>query len=605
MPPNTGPITRAAVVIGVDRPGGLKPLVGAAKGAADVKKWLKAEGYHVTSFTDAGGKVVERSKIFKAVKGYVDRGTVEKMVIYFAGHGFLNDLSEVWMLSGAPEDPLEAISLHESGEFARNSNIPNVIFISDTCRSTPQGFDQNRMGGGTIFPNRTDVHGETQVDKFFATRPGYSAVELSQDEARKIYKGLFTEVLKDMHLKADRAHLSNGMIDGTPAKVVTNRCLQNFLPEQFTMTARRLGLTIKQKPQLRLECGDGMFVARAKPAPGGPSVAYRGPAFSLDTPPPPPITLEETALRLLTEKATLEVRGGNATLTYPGLRGTYTDAATELLAKVGKLASDIEPQRFESRTGIRIIGSTALEAVGIDVDTHVLILDRPDDMRPNRPARSLIRVHGAKDEWSNPEGPGSALVQFAEGTSAIIATIPNYVAQVSCEDGKVVNIAYVPAENSKLWQKYSARAPQIEKFRASAAAAAQMGVFAVGRKAANDFGDLIREPKKYDPTLGLYAALAYAEVGLRAEINSISAYMADDIGAILFDIWLLSGAGDTALKRIPICPMLSQSWGYLGPRGVELSKALSEADRENSLWTTFSAHEAAMLIELAKAGTLR
>src|SRR5689334_11601306 len=101
--------TRAAVAIGVDRTGGLQPLQAAARGAEDVADWLRREGYDVTCLTDLRGDPVRLSDVAAAVTTYVELGTVEKLVVYFAGHGYLNVSSEVWLLSGAPENANEAI----------------------------------------------------------------------------------------------------------------------------------------------------------------------------------------------------------------------------------------------------------------------------------------------------------------------------------------------------------------------------------------------------------------------------------------------------------------------------------------------------------------
>jgi hypothetical protein len=75
------------------------------------------------------------------------------MVIYFSGHGFVLQSSEYWMLSDALEDPNAAISLDDSIVHARKSAIPNVVFISDACRSAPESLQLTQIHGSVIFPN--------------------------------------------------------------------------------------------------------------------------------------------------------------------------------------------------------------------------------------------------------------------------------------------------------------------------------------------------------------------------------------------------------------------------------------------------------------------
>jgi hypothetical protein len=127
---------RAALVIGVNKTGDLPFLSAAASGAVKVGDWLRKEGFQVQSFVD-GRKPVVAGEVFTAVSDLVERGTLQQLVIYFSGHGFLNNGSEHWMLSGAPANPNEAISVAESVLLARECGIPSVVLISDACRSTP------------------------------------------------------------------------------------------------------------------------------------------------------------------------------------------------------------------------------------------------------------------------------------------------------------------------------------------------------------------------------------------------------------------------------------------------------------------------------------
>jgi hypothetical protein len=129
------PSTRAAVVVGIDRVGGLQPLRAARSGAVAVADWLKTEELDVTLIVD-DQKPVLANDLKTAIKTLVNRGTLDQLVIYFAGHGFVSGSnSEFWLLSNALEDANEAVSLNESRDLARQFGIKNVVFISDACRS--------------------------------------------------------------------------------------------------------------------------------------------------------------------------------------------------------------------------------------------------------------------------------------------------------------------------------------------------------------------------------------------------------------------------------------------------------------------------------------
>jgi hypothetical protein len=98
--------------------------------------------------------------------------------------------------------------------------------------------------------------------------------------------------------------------------------------------------------------------------------------------------------------------------------------------------------------------------------------------------------------------------------------------------------------------------------------------------------------KGVDPTLGLYAAYAYSDAGLPQQVCSVRGYLRDDLQADLFDIAMLAGALSPTShppRVVPFCPMLSQGWGLLRVKGVQLAPVLAPlADlRRPALWTTF------------------
>ena len=165
----------AAVVIGVNGAAGLPVLSAAASGARDMAEWLKNEHYDVTAFVDDTGPV-KASPIFEAIDAIVGSGRYERLVVYFAGHGFVSQQSEFWLLSKAPHNPNEAISLTASAYLARYSTIPNVVFISDACRSRAVDLGTANIQGPNKFPSpgsfpRVPVN----VDQFLATRISDSA----------------------------------------------------------------------------------------------------------------------------------------------------------------------------------------------------------------------------------------------------------------------------------------------------------------------------------------------------------------------------------------------------------------------------------------------
>ena len=226
---------RAAVAIGVNRAVGLPVLRAAASGARFVAKWLETEGFETKLFIDDGVEV-KASDVFNVIGNLVKRGTLDQLVVYFSGHGFISGQSEHWMLSGAPYNPNEAISLHESVALARNSGIPNVVFISDACRSTSGSLGIQRVHRNLIFPSTARSHSPpSYIDQFLATLVGEPAFEIPLKESVGQHEGIYTSCFIHAFKSPDEDMVRT--IDGMP--VVPNRNLRGYLEREVREERRR------------------------------------------------------------------------------------------------------------------------------------------------------------------------------------------------------------------------------------------------------------------------------------------------------------------------------------------------------------------------------
>ena len=113
--------------------------------------------------------------------------------------------------------------------------------------------------------------------------------------------------------------------------------------------------------------------------------------------------------------------------------------------------------------------------------------------------------------------------------------------------------------------------------------------------AAEQFARQIRMGKSTDPTLGIYAAYAYAMASFDRGAQSVHEIMRESFaGLSLYDTALASGLIDEACSGRPLlfpaAPMLRQGWELLRPRHAPLSKAfrIARPYLTDSLWTTFS-----------------
>jgi len=584
--------------LGVNRTGGLAPLRAAVTGAREVAAWLRAEDLDVTCLDDETWPVTIGA-VKTAIRKYVDLATVEQLVIYFAGHGYLNANAEIWLLSGAPDDPDEAIDQIVSGEYARSCGIRSVVFISDACRSNPPTVQAARVRGSSIFPNRQPGNTDVEVDRFFAAKPGDPALELSWDEATKIYVGLFTEILQQIHRNPDQSLTRRVIVDGAEAIVLPSWHLKKVLPDRVNAAAQARSVRLHQLPQLRLECGEDAFIARA---------SFTG----------APVTRSGSLIEGALEAQAQFHKSAAQHIATPGVfRWAETRSHESGLSLTGQFEPDFsaavnrivaadDPRHFETQTGIQVTGAGVSWARGFGLEARVIPAPRP----------ALVHLQGAGPS-DVPTGPGSILLAFEDGAGTVLAGLPGYVAAVTVENGRVVNVSYVPAQNSPDWDDYLANRPSLDRQRATAAAAARNGVLAVDRDAARRLVDSVREIGRIDPTLGLYAATACTELGLKALVRSMRDALSQQLNADLFDIAALSGGmteypareqgrAVSEFPTVPFCPMLNQTWSFLRPRGLDTPGVWREAGRHRlpALWTTFGPEGMAILREASELGDL-
>lgn len=588
---------RAAVVIGVDRAGDLPRLAAAAAAAGRVADWLEAEGFAVQRFLDSAGPV-RVAAIYDAIEALVERGTLEQLVVYFGGHGFLNNYAEHWLLSNAPDNPNEAVSLVETVELARLSGIPSVVLLSDACRSRADTLRAERVRGSLIFPNNGAAGAvDPEVDRFLAAAPGDPALELPVGQTASSYEAVFTASFLSAFERTDPALVRE--VGGLP--VVPNRLLKEsrYLERETARRVAARSLRLHQQPKAIVESGPEVFIGRAHPPP-----PPTGPIAPVSPAPLPP-TVADVAARELT-LAGARLPPLKAPLD-PALVPPRAEDVDRLAEDTGFLASQAQIRSasaaaaasFEAGSGIALFGAR-VDRVAAGPGIIANLLTAGGDGRP-----AIVRLT-AKGRRA-----ASLLLGFAGGGGTVVAALDDYVGAVVVEAGRVVSVSYVPARGSSRWRGDRQVTERLERLRAAVATAARFGVFRIEgereerRLRAAWFLKSIILGKYIDPALGLYAAYAFVEAGLPEEVGSVADVMRGDLGVDLFDVAMLAGrlAGPPPAdprQTVPFCPMLAQGWGLLRVRGVALPELVAEAGYRlrPALWTSF---EEAVLRPLAEA----
>lgn len=567
----------AAVVIGVNKAGNLPTLGAAVSGAQSVAQWLKGANFEVKLFVDEHVPV-KASALFDSINELVQRGTLDQLVVYFSGHGFLNAYAEYWMLSNAPLNPNEAVSLTESVVLAKETGIPSVVFISDACRSTPDSIGASRVRGSLIFPNGDISRNQrAEVDQFLAALPGSPALELPVTASAPIFEGIFTSCL----LSAFQTPVSSLIktIDGV--RVITNRDLKTFLESEVVKQAESRSIKLQQKPDATVVSGNDTYLAPVSNPELGSVTGVSEPEWSV----------KEYAAK------TLQTAGGGAILSE-SLRTRATqpddpcppddpyciyipDSVTEFKRAQTRVvdanAAVLRPStKFAGRGESEIrVAKASIKQVASDGGVKSQILD---------PSRVVVRLRG--------KAAANVMIRFEDGSGMVIPAIKGFICSLVFDGKGVAGATYIRINGPN--------DPDIEKLHADVTAAAQSGIFRIdgareaAAKNARIFGDKIRVGKSADPTLGLYAAYAYSQADLIDLVKSVNADLRNELGIELFDVAMLArdraGVALFQTKTIfPMFPMLSQGWNLLRVLQVQLPAGLEEARNHlrPSLWTTF------------------
>lgn len=616
---------KVAVVVGVNRTGGLPPLKDAAAGAIRVADWLRAEGFEVHLLTDDAGPV-RVAQLFERIEAVCRAGIYDQLLVYFSGHGYLNDGAEHWLLSDAPVNANEAVNLEENVYLARDCGIPNIVFVSDACRSTPQSLRADRVRGSLVFPNVGASRGHrAEVDRLFACMPGDPAYEVPVDKSSGSYRALYTACLSKAFVDTAEAYCR----DVGGIKVLSNRSLKRLIPNLVEAAASEASVTLFQKPDSIVESADDFYIARVTRTLGPPQAdasridggeARQSPPLRLppifggwfgdrlggyfggkaggrfghlgrrDVPATPAAApaAGDVSLR---EHADILVGEMLGTTTF---RGGPPDPDVRLGAAIRTASRLPGLDGVERGRGIAVRGAAIAEVHGIGCEAYLVEAG-------GKGMDGWVRVEpGQNSEVSFPD---SVVVRLGDGSGGVLAVPDGFVCAVGVEadgggsartDG-IAQVAYTPLRTNACFNDFLERRDEIERARALVAGLARKGVFKVERWQAAVLREKVAIRSTVDPTLGLFAAYAYADIGLSDEVEALASRFPDGFGGRMpYDLALLARSEPRIDGRsmTPLCPMLSRGWQLLRVFGAKLAPHVEEAGmyRRATLWTTFERH---------------
>ncbi|MDY7807118.1 caspase family protein [Burkholderia stagnalis] len=576
-------MNRAAVLIGVNRVKGLPALNDAVRGARRMREWVLTQGFapdNVILITDDSGPVAA-SAVQDAVQRVLDpMAGIEQLLIYFAGHGLNINYGEFWLLSRGQEWPTESVDVARSAVLARYSSVPHVIFVSDACRTAAAGVQQQFITGSPIFPMVAGGGVEKAVDQFFACTLGNPALEVQAQDAANAgsFTALYTEALLAV-LSGDEPTIIEVAGDGEmPEGVIRPWPLKHVLRERVGKLLVERGLHTRafQTPDARISSDPQVaWIARlaisSSSEPGDLLKSYLSGTRSFER-----AGFERQFAPSLPNWA-------DATLdNLLGRRGSSPHSAAppeakEIVKQAKRQSEEFAPLHFETHCGIKLRGGRAVEA--ICPGTHVEWVVEGE----------ILRAYPLSDQaWDR------VLLIFDDGTGVMVPLLPEFIAELSFDNGQWVSLAY-EISAPPLFQKpdWASRAER-RYLREFVAAAVERGVFQPGRATLTALAARLLKAPTPDPVLLLYLAYALDDAGMVGQLRNLVAEVRARGMPLLFDAALLASKPGEELIELgtlsPGMPLLARGWSGLAARGGILSEKLSNISRmcRPGLWSHFT-----------------
>lgn len=232
------------LAIGIHNAGApFEMLNGAVSGAREMYEWAVASGYVAKLLTDEK-MPVEIDDVKTALVELLPHGSeTERLIIYFAGHGLVDNLEEgLWILNDWKQRRAISMELlrRNLGEFG----VRQISIFADACRSIPDNVDLATLEKQGVMPfgfTRPDV--APPVDRFIASQDGRAAFMIygpTPEEDRCLFSGVLMEGLWG---KSDLAFSTRA------TDKVISQSLGSFLRGRVPEIAKKYGLTVNPNPQ--------------------------------------------------------------------------------------------------------------------------------------------------------------------------------------------------------------------------------------------------------------------------------------------------------------------------------------------------------------------
>ncbi|NSZ66977.1 caspase family protein [Agrobacterium tumefaciens] len=284
------------IAIGVRNAAALQPLPGVIESIDALSAWARST-YDVVVIDDRKERVTI-NRIRAVLTPDDDEGDPDpamlldrdRIVVYFAGHGFAAWPDQYWILSAGAEESRERISANLFRDTLATYGPRQVAFISDACRSAAP-----LTGTGDAVVNRfKGPFNNPQKDVFYSCQPGKSSYAVPAKGDQPAYL-VFSSILIDGLTKPDGLNLDLIMKQVQSKSAVTSFSLAAYLQEKVPPAA----LEVSQIQTVQCDPGfwplDHVYTEFSAGGVTGNESGHQWHAdLQLDEPPEPP-TPEEIA----------------------------------------------------------------------------------------------------------------------------------------------------------------------------------------------------------------------------------------------------------------------------------------------------------------------
>lgn len=510
---------KVAIAIGVAGSVPRSYLTGALNGARDFAGWATSMGYETTLIVDDPTPVTMlslKAGMVAALKPA--EGPIERLIIYFAGHGLIRGAEEnLWLLSDWQTE-LRAVEVDILKRRLMRFGVEQVVLIGDACSSLPGDMTAADLVPDVPLPKGpTAPTGQEETDRFLAAQDGQKAYMIPgnvPEQDRCVFTGVLMEGLWGA---APRA-FSIGRPDA-----VTSQSLAGFLRTEVPARAAVYGYDLKPTVQSSFSEGRDLYFTRTGGPPAPPLGAW--PAPPAPPPPSPSNYRNKSAFGFPGGPPEMDRGAGSDFLVD---REAPWPASDHFTPEPDPLRSWLSQPGPENARGLVIDGG---QVEAIWSDTPVEVAAEPDA------AQARIGFEGG--------GAASSLVQFADGRAGAFVILDGMTVRALKTARGVAAVTYAPA----YWSDMAVS-------RELAEALLKMERAALRADDVTDLAVSLRQAKHLDPVLGVISAYLYRAIDDTDSIRRMAFFYADLGQAIPYDIALLgrlerAGDGQAQVPAVP------------------------------------------------------